>query len=445
VLVTAAARWRRLRRGLLVAIALASGSTTCVSGDFDDGQFRCDPARADAGQCPDGQGCGSDGLCRRAPCAEHFADCDGDAANGCETPLLTSVAHCGACANACATSSTDPLVCAEGACALDCPEGRGDCDGDLVNGCESDLTRDAESCGACGHGCLGGECEAARCQPFVLAEIEGGSTGGLALDVDTVYWALGAASTVVAVPKLGGAFTPLTIASNPSNVAVVGADVLYTESGDMLGRLVSVPASGMAPKATILADGLTSPGPVVVADGLAYVRTANTIEAIELATKKKSTQAIELPSSGGLATDGTLVFFGDASNGQIARLPGPAIVATGLDDPRVGATDAEFVYFVDPAANVVGRVAKLGAASAEVLASGLATPGAVAVDGDRAYFTQIAKDAPFGIGSVPLEGGAVAPVVTSLVPGALAGDDGALYFTVADAAAKVARLYAIAK
>jgi hypothetical protein len=28
---------------------------------------------------------------------------------------------------------------------------------------------------------------------------------------------------------------------------------------------------------------------------------------------------------------------------------------------------------------------------------------------------------------------------------ALAGDDGALYFTVADAAAKVARLYAIAK
>lgn len=37
----------------------------------------------------------------------------------------------------------------------DCPGGRGDCDGNHLNGCETDLTADLSHCGTCGNGCLG--------------------------------------------------------------------------------------------------------------------------------------------------------------------------------------------------------------------------------------------------------------------------------------------------
>jgi len=34
---------------------------------------------------------------------------------------------------------------------LQCPPGRGDCDGDPANGCEADLSTDTDNCRACGH------------------------------------------------------------------------------------------------------------------------------------------------------------------------------------------------------------------------------------------------------------------------------------------------------
>jgi hypothetical protein len=44
---------------------------------------------------------------------------------------------------------------------LVCPTGRGDCDGDPSNGCETDLSADASNCRACGHACSGSEGAAA--------------------------------------------------------------------------------------------------------------------------------------------------------------------------------------------------------------------------------------------------------------------------------------------
>jgi hypothetical protein len=45
-------------------------------------------------------------------CAPGFGDCDGNAANGCETDTRTSAAHCGMCGHACATGQ----VCVAGTC-----------------------------------------------------------------------------------------------------------------------------------------------------------------------------------------------------------------------------------------------------------------------------------------------------------------------------------------
>jgi len=46
---------------------------------------------------------------------------------------------------------------------VQCPAGRGDCDGDPGNGCETDLSADADNCRACGHACTGASAAAAMC------------------------------------------------------------------------------------------------------------------------------------------------------------------------------------------------------------------------------------------------------------------------------------------
>ncbi|MBL8601077.1 MAG: hypothetical protein JNK72_04050 [Myxococcales bacterium] len=92
------------------------------------------------------------GRCTVAACNAGFGDCDGDPANGCETNLATSPLHCGRCANAC-PSANGTAACASGACTLGCNAGFGNCDNNVANGCETNLTSTATSCGACGRAC----------------------------------------------------------------------------------------------------------------------------------------------------------------------------------------------------------------------------------------------------------------------------------------------------
>ena len=57
--------------------------------------------------------------------AAGLADCDGQVANGCETNLLTSVAQCGTCINSCTVANGTP-GCVAGACTVQaCNEGKG--------------------------------------------------------------------------------------------------------------------------------------------------------------------------------------------------------------------------------------------------------------------------------------------------------------------------------
>jgi hypothetical protein len=81
-------------------------------------------------------------------CAAGYADCDGDAANGCEVNVDGDTANCGACATACSTTNATPS-CTAGVCAVACSAGFADCDGDAATGCESELANDPLHCGAC--------------------------------------------------------------------------------------------------------------------------------------------------------------------------------------------------------------------------------------------------------------------------------------------------------
>ncbi|MDB4932297.1 MAG: uncharacterized protein JWM10_4781, partial [Myxococcaceae bacterium] len=89
-------------------------------------------------------------ACVIGACAAGYGDCDGVGATGCETPLGTSLAHCGACGRACTTGPNATPACAAGACAAVCASNYGDCDANVANGCETDLRTSPTNCGACG-------------------------------------------------------------------------------------------------------------------------------------------------------------------------------------------------------------------------------------------------------------------------------------------------------
>jgi hypothetical protein len=116
------------------------------------------------------------GACTIAACNPGYADCDGNATNGCEANEQSSPLHCGGCGMVCPVP-TEPnrvATCGSGTCGTACAPGFGDCDGDLSNGCEMDL-RTTSNCGACGRVCsagqlcLGGNCTAGSITSYSLS------------------------------------------------------------------------------------------------------------------------------------------------------------------------------------------------------------------------------------------------------------------------------------
>ncbi|MBN9159967.1 MAG: hypothetical protein J0I07_03300 [Myxococcales bacterium] len=196
----------------------------------------CPDAPADAGPPPSNMyyGC-VDNKCGQPKCIngqiDRWADCDGNPTNGCEVYVgrdskKIDPNHCGLCGNKCAagqqcwdqrggiaecgcTNPNDTLcgnlesynfscrdllnaptscggcfkqcpvpmanqdsVCSKGVCEVACKPGWGDCDGDPVNGCETNLLISDAHCGACnsrcdtqaGQPCIEGRCAMTECE-----------------------------------------------------------------------------------------------------------------------------------------------------------------------------------------------------------------------------------------------------------------------------------------
>lgn len=133
------------------------------------------------------------GACGLATCTAPFADCDGNAMNGCETNTATSGSHCGACGSACAARPNSTVSCELGSCRYSCGAGFGDCDGNAANGCETDLSTTPAHCGTCGRecslsnaiaGCALGACTVASCAPG-FGNCNGNAADGCEVDVRT--------------------------------------------------------------------------------------------------------------------------------------------------------------------------------------------------------------------------------------------------------------------
>ncbi len=92
------------------------------------------------------------GACR-ATCLSTRGDCNDDLSDGCETVLSSSVSHCGACGQACSTHHVTPS-CIAGQCrSTACDPGFADCDREAATGCEVDLQSAPLHCGSCARAC----------------------------------------------------------------------------------------------------------------------------------------------------------------------------------------------------------------------------------------------------------------------------------------------------
>lgn len=328
-------------------VALAGGlvTTSClVTSSLDE--LRGNPGDGGAGSCgfgyqdcdgdPDNgcetnlstspQHCGACGKqCPNAPsaapacvngqcdiaCDLFTGNCDGNAANGCETPIEKDSANCGTCGNVCGSTNAVESACEQGECKIVCADGFGDCDGSAATACETDLTG-PENCGACNRGCLGAGCSNAQCEPLPLAT---GLPGVSALVVS------------------GGL---VYLATNQPHAC--GSSTCWTR------QLVSVPVTGgdptlELPDTTAIEDlAADGSGNLYLATGNAVARWAPGGEIEELAANV-SADALEL--------DATHVYF--VGNGRIQRVPlaGGApqvLVDGGVDDDRF-ALGGGSVYF----------------------------------------------------------------------------------------------------
>jgi hypothetical protein len=242
-----------------------------------------------------------------------------------------------------------------------CKPGVGDCNGDAIDGCETDLQTSSSSCGACGHSCQGGACKAGVCQPVPLA-----SGPALWLQTDGTY-------------------------------------VFWTDFGQTNGKLTRINVDGSIrfPIASYQAypDGLSLDATSVywVNYGSGQVMHAN----------KDGTDVHVIATSAGgnpfwVAVDDTDVYWSNNvapdSGGGIYRAPKTAVNATPTTFaarrgyPRGVAVDRDAVYWceddpVSPYPGFIMKAAKSGAAPQKLatVADG-ALPWTLVLDATSVYF-----------------------------------------------------------
>lgn len=124
-----------------------SGSADC-DGDQLDCEVDLTRDSMNCGECgnacrissssPHAQPSCTEGRCI-ATCESGYGDCDGDATNGCES-RLDDVHSCGACGSVCALANVTEHSCEAAQCRVKiCNNTHADCDGDAANGCERDI------------------------------------------------------------------------------------------------------------------------------------------------------------------------------------------------------------------------------------------------------------------------------------------------------------------
>lgn len=333
-----------------------------------------------------------------------------------------------------------------------CTVGRLDCDGNAANGCETDGMTDQKNCGACGHDCLGGKCQASTCQALLLA-IDQAMPWGLAVDSQRVYWSNMTSGEILSLP-LSGAASPTKLAdkqSDPGDIAIDDSFVYWTNFSAG-GAVTRVGKDGAAGGLKQVAAG-TGPWGVTVDD--TYVWFTNSDGSIRQVVKSggSPTSPISVPGSNpkSITSDDTELFWTELDSGKVMKAPkvdpnsNKQEMAIDQVKPSSVVVDANFIYWVatgsyaqaqcSAADGKVMKVAKTGGTPI-TLVSGQACPTDLAVDGEHVYFvnqgTFLAQTYQYdgAVMRVPLSGGAAETVmVGQVVPYSIALEDKAVYWT----------------
>jgi len=122
----------------------------------------------------------SDGTCVISQCDTGWGDCNGNPVDGCETDLTSTTDHCGLCTTDCTTLNHSSAVhCASSVCVVDdCDSGWGNCNGLDSDGCERDLLTSNNYCGAC----------STNCSLLSNADVTHCSGGGCVIDACDSGW-----------------------------------------------------------------------------------------------------------------------------------------------------------------------------------------------------------------------------------------------------------------
>ena len=134
-----------------------------------------------------------DSICR-ASCAPGFADCHRNSTDGCETDVGNDTRNCGSCGKRCPLAAAgQTVVCKSGVCKKSCSSGFADCNGQAADGCEVSTATDIENCGGCGKnctmpnaktGCVAGSCNLVACESG-FADCDSSSANGCESNLQT--------------------------------------------------------------------------------------------------------------------------------------------------------------------------------------------------------------------------------------------------------------------
>jgi hypothetical protein len=313
--------------------------------------------------------------------------------------------------------------------------------------CDAPLAIDPLNCGACGHECFGGACDAGRCQPIAIASAPGAQS--VAVDDKYVYWAtmerVGSSAKVGAgslwraeksdVAKRG--LLKSAISPSPRLVRVNTSTIYFATWWDpgAMAYVESCPLSGCGAGPTILsqtiflsdfvlasdryytvsydgtfggvydalldgggADVLVKvgyPEHVALAGGYAYWTVGNGVSRCDPSACDAGAWVTVGDGTHYIAADDANVFF-TVDAGDILRADPGAVVTTfasaqGL--PVALVDDGTALYWANQSTGEIMMEALDGGAGPVTLATGQASPTWIALDDASVYWANADPDA----------------------------------------------------